>query len=464
MEGRRLFCPHCGKPPDWRIHGLDTVAAFLDAEGIQGFFRRLLVARPGEFAVIVRNGRVEHVCTRERLSVGNFLHRIVKWFNLGPSIDILMVDASAFDLTFFVTARTADGQEIPSEFRLHVGVDQNNPALVLGAMRGRRALSRQDVYEAIRVDLEGKVLAPVVSRFNADDLRHLPKVSEEIRQSLIQVLDWVLADLGFRLLDASLSWGLSHEKLEEIARRKAEHEKALAETAAGQAKEERRRQHEYETIDLNYKAELAKQAALSAEEVADLEWDGETGRLRRRQQAELETAEKRAALAAKAERESAELALSLFERVQAAKRQREAQREDFQLQQMSLQQEAAQKILLEALGKGVADAATLQEFLRQQTLQKALDRPEGTSAAVSAAEGAAAGRAAFEEGRRAERGERQVVYQQAADLMRAAAAQGRAAVSCPACGRPADPAWIACPYCQARLGNRGGGPPRGDER
>ena len=72
-------------------------------------------------------------------------------------------------------------------------------------------------------------------------------------------------------------------------------------------------------------------------------------------------------------------AMALFEQVQAKKRERVAQTQEHQNQRMDKQNELQVKMMEMAAQNDALTPEVMQEFLRQQTAQKAVDGPGAES-------------------------------------------------------------------------------------
>ena len=100
--------------------------------------------------------------------------------------------------------------------------------------------------------------------------------------------------------------------------------------------------------------------------------------------------------------------MALFEQVQANKRERIAQQMDHQNQRMDKQNELQMKMMEMAANNDALTPEVMQEFLKQQTAQKAVDGPGGET--------------------------------QASD-------KPDTELNCPSCSKPVMAGWKACPFC-----------------
>ena len=129
-------------------------------------------------------------------------------------------------------------------------------------------------------------------------------------------------------------------------------------------------------------------------------------------EAELKRDEGQAALRMKESSHKTEQAMALFEQVQAKKRDRIAQQMEHQNQRMDKQNDLQMKMMEMAANNDALTPEVMQEFLRQQTAQKAVDGPGGETEQTS---------------------------------------QGSNQQMCPSCSKPIMAGWKACPHCGITL-------------
>ena len=129
-------------------------------------------------------------------------------------------------------------------------------------------------------------------------------------------------------------------------------------------------------------------------------------------EAELKRDEGKANLRMKESSHKTEQAMALFEQVQAKKKERIEQQMEHQNQRMDKQNELQMKMMEMAANNDALTPEVMQEFLRQQTAQKAVDGPGGE----------------FEP-----------------------SANSSKEPTCPSCPKPIMAGWKACPHCGIAL-------------
>ena len=96
---------------NWRVYGADTIAAVLDKSELPSFWRRITVG-PNEAALVIRNGKIEDVITESRVGTSGFRDRVAALFGKAADVQVVFVDTSPFELTFFLGEATrGEGSE-----------------------------------------------------------------------------------------------------------------------------------------------------------------------------------------------------------------------------------------------------------------------------------------------------------------------------------------------------------------
>ena len=129
-------------------------------------------------------------------------------------------------------------------------------------------------------------------------------------------------------------------------------------------------------------------------------------------EAELKRDEGKANLRMKESSHKTEQAMALFEQVQAKKKERIEQQMEHQNQRMDKQNELQMKMMEMAANNNALTPEVMQEFLRQQTAQKAVDGPGGE-------------------------------FEPSADSSKEP--------TCQSCSKPVMVGWKACPHCGIAL-------------
>jgi hypothetical protein len=258
-----------------------------------------------------------------------------------------------------------------------------------------------------------RVINPSLAECSSDEDLRSAAFQDKFEMRTEVELRSTLSTLGFTLLKAFLTANQTdNEKITQLnaelsAATKTEgaHAEALMERIAIREAAMLRR----------IECELNIQKAEAAGKVT-VELQSELKDLRKQEahwEAELKRDEGKLNLRMKESSHKTDQAMALFEQVQAKKRERVAQTQEHQNQRMDKQNELQVKMMEMAAQNDALTPEVMQEFLRQQTAQKAVDGPGAES----------------QEG-----------------------AQSNTNNSiCPSCSKQVMPDWKACPHCGITL-------------
>ncbi len=391
-------------------------------------------------------------------------------------------------------AVTADKEVVNAECRLRVSISTDDIGLITNALKGRSALSVWDLAALVKDELMARVLLPRVARLRAEELRGnrelLATLETDVRTELLKTLSiW-----GLKLESFVINWGITEEEAAAIMRKRQNREEEARIFAHGRRLADMQRDLELKQAEIDNlrqlkeaearRDEAAKAILIAAEvdrhrilegkrlnvarvdtEIAQLQLDIK----RREQEINFEFERRRKELEADLDRREMEELTRQFEAVQRAKRERQKQEQDFMTQQMTIQTGSTERIMEQAIEKGVADPAALREMMRQQTLQRALDRDDAKVESLGKAEAAKYQMDTYKEAEDRERRHQSDMAEQAARMMEAskqgvpdtlvqgggvtpvvhvsAQADTSNISKCSKCGQPVRAGWRFCPAC-----------------
>ena len=295
---------------NWRVYGSETVVAVLDKAELPGFYREAIVG-PNEAALVIRNGRLEEVVTEVRLGTSGFRDRLKGLMGRDSDAQVIFVDTSPFDLTFFlgestrgeqggfrqeqqstvqrgsnitmgaertgcgtytsqgssvqsqfdsvsvaIEALTSDRQFVSAQIRLTFAIGIDDAESVARLLRGRMALAVADIGALVRDELISKVLVPMVARNRADELRGNTGLLSEISGATERELSTAAGLWGLTLHNFFLNWGVTEQERAEIEEARKRREEETAEFAHQRVFRERERGLELERTRLNNLQEL----------------------------------------------------------------------------------------------------------------------------------------------------------------------------------------------------------------
>ena len=316
---------------NWRVYGSETVAAVLDKAELPGFYRDAIVG-PNEAALVIRNGRLEEVVTEVRLGALGFRDRLKGLIGRDSDVQVIFVDTSPFDLTFFlgestrgeqggfrqdqqstvqrgsnitmgaertggastaqgssvqsqldsasvaIEALTSDRQFVSAQIRLTFAIGIDDAESVARLLRGRTALAVADIAALIRDELISKVLVPMVARNRADELRGNKGLLSEISGATERELSTAAGLWGLTLHNFFLNWGVTDQERAEIEEARKRREEETAEFAHQRVIRERERGLDLERTRLNNLQELKVLDVRGGEELKEVYLNSEIDR------------------------------------------------------------------------------------------------------------------------------------------------------------------------------------------
>ena len=316
---------------NWRVYGSETVAAVLDKAELPGFYRDAIVG-PNEAALVIRNGRLEEVVTEVRLGASGFRDRLKGLIGRDSDVQVIFVDTSPFDLTFFlgestrgeqggfrqdqqstvqrgsnitmgaertggastaqgssvqsqldsasvaIEALTSDRQFVSAQIRLTFAIGIDDAESVARLLRGRTALAVADIAALIRDELISKVLVPMVARNRADELRGNKGLLSEISGATERELSTAAGLWGLTLHNFFLNWGVTDQERAEIEEARKRWEEETAEFAHQRVIRERERGLDLERTRLNNLQELKVLDVRGDEELKEVYLNSEIDR------------------------------------------------------------------------------------------------------------------------------------------------------------------------------------------
>ena len=390
----------------------DIIARLVNADKIQTLATQQVMLKPNEACALIVDGRIGDVVTETLLKsmAGGFS----RWLG-----DKMGVTASDRRLLFAMTGpmdywipfegQIANGEKVTGFANLRLKMDIDNvPKLLNFFANNAPTLTREGLISIIADEVKARVVNPCLATCkDASGLRDAMFL-EQFEMSAESGMRNLLSNLGYTLLKAFPI--TNPTDMEMVQRHRAAVE---AQTAGNQA---------------NTEAQLAQFAQTEALTLSRIEMETNVARARARGKVTVELESELKQLRAQEAKWDAEInfergkmeirvdeadaktkrAMDMFAQVQDRKAQRVAAQQDFQNQRMENQNQFQKDMLEMAAEHGALTPEVIQEMLRQQTAQKAVD-------------GSGKG------------------------------GQGSTQMNCSSCGTQISPGWIACPNCGAPI-------------
>lgn len=381
------------------------------------------VLKPNEACLVIEDGRIIGTSTQTDLVVNPEVGALGRIFGKGPAKRaFLFVLLGPHDLHFTIKGRTKDGMEVRAlvGLRVEFTIQQLGRLLNLPA-KGTTTLLTGALAERLQPQMTPIVVNEVMARSTLDELRSDATAASNARASIRASMRSSLEALALQFDDVWISWDETEqerllkmqEDLDSLTRRNAIMD-ATAQEEMETMIRARSRELQLRTELRRVEARSEAQSAMSAE-VARMEAEADADRVRWEALAGRTTAEQRhahdlaesdraEALAAaahavelarleaeaatvradarlaearssqdlemEAKRAKADLAMDMFAQVQAAKREREAQRLDHLRGSKQDEMHMVERLLEKGMASGATDASVLKELLRSNAEAK----------------------------------------------------------------------------------------------
>mgnify|MGYP001187184282 FL=1 len=364
----------------WRDNP-NILARLIDANNLNTWKSQEVVLKPNEACAFIVDGRIGDILTEK--VVGN----IAGGFNrfIGDMMGVTAKDRRLLfamtgpaDISIPFSGNLPNGSNVNGFANVRVQIRHDDiPKLLNMFANSAPMLDRKRLAEVLHNEIMMRVINPTLAECEDEVYLRSSALQEKFEMRAEVELRATLSTLGFTLLKAFMTSNQTdNEKISEL---QAQLSAATnTEGAHAEALIERIAIREAATIRrIECEVNIAKAEAAGK---VTVEMQLELKELRKQEaqwEAELRRDEGQLNLRMKESSHKTEQAMALFEQVQANKRTRIKQQMDHQEQRMDKQNELQVKMMEMAAENDALTPEVMQEFLRQQTAQKAVDGPGG---------------------------------------------------------------------------------------
>ena len=365
----------------------DTIARLVNADKIQTMASQQVLLKPNEACAMIVDGRIGDILTETLLK--NMAGGFSRWIGdkMGVTANdrrLLFAMTGPMDYWIPFESQIANGEKAKGFANLRLRMNlEDVPKLLNYFANNAPVLTRKGLIGVIGSEVNARVVMPCLAACStAADLR-TASFLERFEMTAESEMRNLLSNLGFTLLKAFPITNPTDMELVERHR------------AAVQAKTA--------TNEVNTEAQLTHYAQTEAITLARIEMETSVARARARGQVTVELESELKELRAQEAKWEAEVnykrgkmeirvdeadakskrAMDMFEQVQAKKAARIASQQDFQSQRMESQNQFQKEMLEMAAQHGALSPEVMQEMLKQQTAQKAVDGSGGEAGNVA---------------------------------------------------------------------------------
>jgi hypothetical protein len=207
---------------------------------IRGFFDKDILVHENERVVLLVDGAVQRVLGPGVYTVGGLIRDvktggILSRIKLGhaENVDVLYVNLSDIDLNWGLSEKgtetaylwTSDGYRLPGvhgQIRLKIS-EEDAPKLFANMMDTKSNLiTQEDLFNRIRLELLGSVIAPVIKSYKIDDLWGNKTVIADCYNGIETEMRKTLSRWGFGLVQFTINYNFPPEWLswkDEVSKR-----------------------------------------------------------------------------------------------------------------------------------------------------------------------------------------------------------------------------------------------------
>ena len=370
----------------------DTIARLVNADKITTFAKQEVLLKPNEACALIIDGRIGDVITETTLKsmAGGFTRWIGEKMGVTAS-DRRLLFAMTGPMDYWIPfdGQIANGEAAKGFANLRLKMNNDDlPKLLNYFANNAPTLDRAGLINIIADEVKARVVTPCLAACNtAADIRDAAFV-ERFEMTAEMEMRNLLSNLGFTLLKA---FPVTNPTDMELVQR---HRAAIeAQTAGNQANADAQMAHyaQTEAITLSRiemetnvaRARARGQVTIELEKdlkglrAKEAEWEAELTRDRGQMELKQEDRSHAADVRMKESEAKTKNAMDLFAEVQAKKAARVANQQQFQNERMDSQNQFQTKMMEMAADNGSLTPEVMQEFLRQQTAQKAVDGAGG---------------------------------------------------------------------------------------
>ncbi|MEZ8001460.1 MAG: zinc ribbon domain-containing protein [Candidatus Poseidoniaceae archaeon] len=360
----------------WRSNP-NIVARLVDGNDIQTWKSQQVVLKPNEACAFIIDGRIGDIITEKVVrSIGGGLGRHIAEMIGATATDRRMLFAMTGPLDLWIpfAANLSDGSEATGHMNLRIQLRKEDIPKLLNIFANHAPLlDRAGLIGFLGHEVTTRCIVPAMAKCSSVEELRSSEFQEHLEMHAEVEMRQTLSTLGFTFLRAFISTSKTDQ--EKLARLKADLDSATqTEGANADALMQRIAIREAATLR-RIECEVNVERAKKRGEVT-VQAESELLELRKQEsvwEAELKRDQGQSNLRMNESSHKTTQAMELFEQVQARKRDRIQQSQEHQDQRMDKQNDIQTKMMEMAAQQGALTPEVMQEFLRQQTAQKAID-------------------------------------------------------------------------------------------
>lgn len=213
--------------PDWKIHGDETLAAYLPEKDFEGILEKRIAIPPDCAALLIRDGKLIEALHGGNFSVGGLWQGLKNLVGGRHALRLLVADLKPFQVLAGLDSFSRDHVQIQAEVALDLQLNPGKASDILGLVANGRSLTRSDVHGRIRPHLQERVLIHEMVQHDAAELRANRGLQDRIQAEILKEVQRIAGDLGLIIRAVSVNWGLNADEAQAMRIRGLRREEEL---------------------------------------------------------------------------------------------------------------------------------------------------------------------------------------------------------------------------------------------
>jgi hypothetical protein len=256
--------------PDWKLHGDETLAAYLPDKEFKGILEKRIAVPPDCAALLIRDGQLVQALHGGNFSVGGLWQSLKNLVGGSHALRLLVADLKPFQLMTGLEGFTKDRVAIQAEVAFELQLDPEKLSNILGLVANGRSLVKADVLARIAPHLRERVFVHELVQHDAGALRANRGLQDRFQADAMREVERIAGDLGLLVRAVSVNWALNADEAQQMQLRNLRRAEELREFDYERARRELERETGATTFRLHTELDIAKVKAAGEAELGQL--------------------------------------------------------------------------------------------------------------------------------------------------------------------------------------------------
>lgn len=256
--------------PDWKVHGDETLAAYLPDKEFKGILEKRIAIPPDCAALLIRDGQLVQAMHGGNFSVGGLWQGLKNLLGGSHALRLLVADLKPFQMLTGLEGFTKDRVAVRAEIAFELQLNPERLSDLLGLVTNGRALVKADVLSRIEPHLRERVFVHELVQHEAAALRANRGLQDRFQADAMREVQRIAGDLGLLVRAVSVNWGLNDDEAQAMELRNRRRAEELRDFDYERARRELEREAAATTFRLRSDVDVQKLKAAGEQELAQL--------------------------------------------------------------------------------------------------------------------------------------------------------------------------------------------------